>query len=327
MSVIRAFTLALLIAALPAHADDDPGKSPTGDKPWVTGVSEENKTAAKQLLDQGNAKFVDKDYPAALELYKQAVAKWDHPAIRFNIVRCLIQLDRSVEANENLELALKYGAAPLEEAVYAEALAYQKLLANEVATVRVRCDQPGVKITLDGEPLVNCPGTAERRVKPGRHQLLGAKAGYLTKTTDVFVVGGASEQASIELAPMERAGVIVHRWPTWMPWVVVGAGLAVTGIGGLVEYQSYQTMDNYDRALVTACFDTGCGPGHPLPDDVRDMKATARLQNKIAIATMTAGIATVITGGVLLYMNRARTVFPTAEVVPHGATIGVGARF
>ena len=86
-------------------------------------------------------------------------------------------------------------------------------------------------------------------------------------------------------------------------------------------------MDNYDRALVAACVNTGCGPDRPVPDNVRDLKDTARLQNAIAIGVMTVGAATVITGGVLLYMNRARTVYPTAEVVPHGATVSLRARF
>jgi hypothetical protein len=308
----------LVLASASAHADD---------KPWVTGVSEDNKAAAKALLDRGNAKFVERDYLGALALYTEAVAKWDHPAIRFNIVRCLIQLDRPVEANDNLTLALKYGAAPLEEAVYREALAYQKLLGNSVATVHVRCEQAGVKITLDGEPLVDCPGEQERRVKPGRHQLVGAKEGFLTKTSEVFVVGGGHERVSLSLAPIERAGVLVHRWPTWMPWVVVGAGLTVAGVGGLIEYQSFKTMDEYDRALVAACVDTGCGPDKPVPDAVRDLKDTARLQNAIAVSVIGAGVATVITGGVLLYMNRARTVYPTAEVVPQGATISLRAHF
>ncbi|HEY5928511.1 MAG TPA: tetratricopeptide repeat protein [Kofleriaceae bacterium] len=315
---MRGLVIALVLAGVPrVHADD---------KPWVTGVTEQAKADAKVLLDRGNAKFVERDYVSALELYKQAVAKWDHPAIRFNMVRCLIQLDRTVEANENLTLALKYGAAPLEEAVYREALTYQKLLANEVGTVRVRCEQAGVKITLDGELLVDCPGEQERRVKPGRHQLVGAKAGFLTKTADVFVIGGGQEQVAVSLAPMER-GVVVHRWPTWMPWVVVGAGLTLTSVGGLIEYQSFKTMDDYDRALVAACVNTGCTPERPVPDHVRDLKDTAKLQNAIAIGALTVGVATVITGGVLVYMNRARTVYPTAEVVPLGATVSLNARF
>ena len=310
--------MALLASTAPAFADD---------KPWVTGVSEQSKAAAKVLLDRGNAKFVEKDYVAALELYRQAVASWDHPAIRFNMVRCLIQLDRTVEANENLALALKYGAAPLEEAVYAEALAYKKLLANQVAALRVRCDQAGVRITLDGEQIVNCPGDEERPVKPGRHQLVGAKAGFLTKTSDVFVVGGGHEQVELSLAPMTGGGKIVHRWATWVPWIVVGAGLTVTGVGGLIEYQSFKTMNDYDRALVAACGEAGCSVDRPVPDNVRDLKDSAKLQNAVAIGVLSAGVATVITGSVLVYMNRGRTVYPTAEVVPQGATVSVRGRF
>jgi len=310
--------IALLLGARPAAADD---------KPWVTGVSEQAKAAAKELLDKGNAKLVAGDYVAALELYTQAIARWDHPAIRFNMVRCLIQLDRMVEANENLALALKYGAAPLEEPVYREALAYQKLLANEVATVTVRCDQPGVKLTLDGAPFVTCPGEQARKVKPGRHQIVGAKPGFLTLTHDVFVVGGAEEEFGISLAPLEGRGKIVHRWPAWLPWVVVGAGLGVTAVGGLIEYEAYQTMNHYEIGLVVPCFDFGCGPDRPVPENVRDLKDTAQTQNVVGIAVMTVGVATLITGGVLVYMNRARTVFPTAEVAPQGATISLTGRF
>ena len=320
MIAMRGLVIAVVVAATAPSVYAD-------DKPWVTGVTEKAKADAKVLLDRGNAKFVDRDYVAALDLYKQAVAIWDHPAIRFNMVRCLIQLDRTVEANENLTLALKYGAAPLEEAVYREALTYQKLLANEVGTVRVHCEQAGVKVTLDGEPVLDCPGVTERRVKPGRHQLVGAKTGFLTKTSEVVVIGGGNEQVALSLSPMEGRGVLVHRWPTWMPWVVVGAGLTLTGVGGLIEYQSFKTMDDYDRALVAACINTGCGPDRPVPDHVRDLKSTARLQNAIAIGAIATGVATVITGGVLVYMNRARTVYPSAEVVPQGATVSLNARF
>lgn len=324
-SVMRALALAVGLAALAAPAIAD-------DKPWVAGVSEENKAAAKVLLDEGNLRFIEHDYTGALDKYNAAVLKWDHPAIRFNMVRCLIQLDRAVEASESLKLALKFGAGPLEEAVYNEALAYQKLLANEVGTITVRCDQPGVAVFLDGDALLTCPGEQTRPVKPGKHQLLGSRAGFLTKTSDVFVVGGDHERASLSLSPIEQTGKVVHRWATWVPWLVVGAGLTVTGIGGLIEYQSYQTMNEYDRALVTACFDTGCDAAHPLPSSIAATKDRAELQNKVALGVMTAGIATVVSGGVLLYLNRSRTVYPTAEhidVTPTsgGAAVLVRGRF
>jgi hypothetical protein len=324
-SVLRALvvTAALMAVAVPAIADD---------KPWVVGVSEENRAAAKALLDEGNARFIEHDYTGALDKYKAAIAKWEHPAIRFNMVRCFIQLDRVLEATESLQLALKYGADPLEEAVYNEALAYQKLLANEVATITVTCDQREVAVSLDGDALLTCPGEQSRRVKPGKHLLLGTRSGFLTKSADVFVVGGATERATMSLVPLERAGKLVHRWSTWVPWLVVGAGLTVTGIGGLIEYQSYQTMNEYDRALVTACFDTGCDAAHPLPPGIAATKDRAELQNRIALGVMSVGVATVITGGVLVYLNRARTVYPTAEhldVTPThgGAAVSLRGRF
>ncbi|HEY0252144.1 MAG TPA: hypothetical protein VGC41_11495 [Kofleriaceae bacterium] len=84
-----------------AHADD----------PWAVGVTAEQKTAAQKLLEEGNALFLKKDYAPALEKYREATTKWDHPAIRFNMVRCEIQLNENVEASDDLALALKYGAA------------------------------------------------------------------------------------------------------------------------------------------------------------------------------------------------------------------------
>jgi hypothetical protein len=61
-------------------------------------VSDVQMKSAETLLSEGNALFVDKRYADALAKYGEAIASWDHPAIRFNIVRCLIQLGRNFEA-------------------------------------------------------------------------------------------------------------------------------------------------------------------------------------------------------------------------------------
>jgi len=303
---LRSMCLALfVVAALPsaARADDPP--------PWAVGVTAEQKADAQKLLEAGNTLFLDKKYAEALDQYKRAVAIWDHPAIRFNIVRCLIQLDRSVEASDNLQLALKYGSAPLEEAVYSEALAYEKLLANQIGSVDVKCAQAGVKITLDGQPLVTCPGAQARRVAPGNHQLVGTKAGFVPQTTELIVLGGKRADVNLTLVPLAQAGKIVHRWPTWIPWVVFGGGVTFAGMGGVLELVASSQFHTYDSNVSAEC-PNGCTTADPNYANLQKQKSDARTLNGIAVGVMATGVVATATGAVLLYMNRGKTVYPDA---------------
>ena len=305
MGRLATVALALALAAQVAHADE---------QPWVVGVSEEAKTAAKKLLAEGNELFLEHKYADALDRYRKAIARWDHPAIRFNVVRCLIQLDRPVEAAENLDLALKYGAAPLEEGVYAEAVAYQKLLVTQVGQVELACDQSGVVVTLDTEQVIACPGRTVRRVAPGRHLVLGAKQGFQTRTEDVVVAGGKLAHAQIALVPLGRTTAVVHRWPTWIPWVVFGGSLAVLGSGLLLEDFAAGRMSDYDRALTRDCAAAGCGPGHPIPPADQQLESSAKTYGTVGTAVIVTGAAAAIAGGVLLYLNRGQV--KDIEVAP-----------
>src|SRR6185503_11701801 len=93
--------LTVLVLTGGAHADESP---------WVKGTTPEQRAAAQERLTAGNSLLLEKNYVAALAKYREAITFWDHPAIRFNIVRCLIQLDRSIEAVDELDKALRYGA-------------------------------------------------------------------------------------------------------------------------------------------------------------------------------------------------------------------------
>ncbi len=323
---LRGWLLALVVTmSAPASAQTPP---------WSVGVTDAQKAGAQTALEQGNALFLDKKYAEAMEKYKTAVASWDHPAIRFNIVRCLIQLDRPVEASDNLKLALKYGDAPLEEAVYTEALAYEKLLANQIATITVACTQPGVKMTLDGQALATCPAEELRRVAPGAHQLVGTKDGYLTRSIEVVVIGGKEQRVSLSLDPVEKAARIEHRWPAWVPWVVFVGGFAVTGIGGILDLAAVQEMDSFDRVVGQRCATMACTRDDLDPADYA-LKESAETKSAIAVGIMIAGGATIVTGAVMLYMNRGRTVYPTSvermtpavSPVPGGATLSLSGRF
>ncbi len=289
----------VLLAASPASAEE---------APWSAGVTEARKTAAQKLLEEGNARFVERNYSTALEKYTAAVKSWDHPAIRFNIVRCLIQLDKPIEASDQLKLALKYGAKPLEEAVYNEALAYEKLLANQIGELELKCDQPGVTVTFDGQKVGTCPHSEKIRVAPGEHQLVGTREGFLTRTVDVVIIGGKVVSHSVSLDPLTKAARVVHRYPAWVPWAVFGGGLIVAGAGGLMNLKAASDMDIYDRQIASACADQGCTE-EELAGGLSDQRDSALRLNKIAIGVMVVGAVTAVTGGVMLYLNRGKTVY------------------
>lgn len=286
-------------------------------QPWAQGVSEPRKAAAQKLLEQGNALFLAQDYKAALTKYEEAIASWDHPAIRFNVVRCMIQLDRPVEASENLVAALKYGADALDDKVYQEALLYRKLLAKQVAEIEIHCSHVGAKVTLDGGALMTCPGTEKRRVTPGKHGIVASKDGYLPQQIELVVVGGNQERANIELIPLAKAARIEHRWSRWIPWVVVAGGVAVGGAGAMLEVVAKNALDDYDRDIAREC-PNGCTDEVLQQNGWTRNKQSALRLDTYGVAVMSVGVSTLVVGGVLLYMNRGRTVYerPATERAP-----------
>jgi hypothetical protein len=280
------------------------------EQPWTVGVSAEQKSAARSLLDAGNELFLARKYGEALESYRSAVKTWNHPAIRFNIVRCLVQLEKPLEAYTELELALAYGAAPFDESIYSEALGYQKLLAGQIGELEVSCKQDGLTLTLDGQALPACPGTHKRRVLPGQHQIVGTKSGFVTKTVELVVLGSKHEHAEIEVVPqttLTRDAHVEHRWPQWLPWTVFGGGFALAGIAELVHLRAVSNQDDY-RALVSSTCPTGCETA----EIDHSLESRASLQNNVAIGVLSVGAATVITGGIMLVLNRGKTVYEAA---------------
>lgn len=293
-------------------------------QPWAEGVTEDKKSVAKAKLEEGNALYLKAEYEQAMASYNAALEAWNHPAIRFNLVRCQVQLKDMVKAGENLELALKYGKDPFTEEVYQEVLTFQKMLENMVGEIEVSCKQEGATLTFDGQPFIDkCPGSQKRRVVPGRHAVVATKDGFLTKEMPVIVIGGKKESVSVELIPLDKAAKVVHRWPTWIPWVVFGSGLAVTGLGVLIEIDAQSQMNRYDQQVASDCAVSGCvlTDGSAVSNALNDQRERAESRDKLAIGVMSVGIVGAAVGGVLLFMNRGKTVYE--DPVKAGAQVGV----
>lgn len=161
---------------------------------------------------------------------------------------------------------------------------------------------------------------------PGPHQVVGVKDGFLTKTFDAVVVGGWAERMAVALEPLAAVGRIEHRWPVWIPWVVFGSGFAIAGAGALLDLSAAADMESYDRSIAQQCGAMACMESE-LPADVRDLRDRAETKSAFAVGIIVAGAAAITAGGVMLYLNRGRTVYPEVAPAAGGATVSLSGRF
>ncbi len=310
--------LVLLVLAGTAWAED----------PWATGVSVDNQKKANALFAEANQLFAQQAHAPALEKYKAAIALWDHPLIRFNMAVTEIRLDRILDAAEDLDRALRYGATPFSPTLYQEALDYQALVKRQVGMIEVSCDQPDVKLMLDGKPWFACPGKQQQKVLAGEHVILGEKKEYMTRSQRLVVTGGATAEERIALVPIESAVKLEYRYPRWMPYTVAAAGLAIAGGGVAFYFAGRSQMDQFNSDFTASC-PAGCKMDFSDKPFLRDEKDSAELKGNIGVGMMAAGGAVAVTGIILTIANKAQRVMPSVEAqpTPGGATASVGWRF
>jgi hypothetical protein len=314
----------------PAFADNSPARD---DAPWAKGVSSERKAAAGKLLEAGNDLFVQNKHREALAKYQEAVASWDHPAIRFNMVRALIALDRPLEAYDSLEKALAYGKGPLEDHVYREALNYKQLLEGQIASVAIKCTQVGVKISLDDDAgFLSCPGSRTVRTRPGSHAIVGSQTGFLTQKLDLVALPGTEKVVEVTLLSLESATLTRSRWAAWKPWALAGGGAAVAGLGAFLEIRADHWLGEYDNGVKAQCGGpAGCTAAQL--GSLADLRSRGHLETTIAVPTMVVGGMALIGGIAGVIINRPHTVMRerrptvTPTLGPEGAGVTLFGEF
>jgi len=321
---------AMPVPATPAPATEPSPVAPQSEeadaaRPWAEGVSEADQAAARELYLAGNREFAESRFAQALAKYREAIRRWDHPAIRYNMAVCLINLDRPLEARAALEHGLAHGAEPLGSEAYAQALTYRKLLDAQLARVKIVCPEHGAIVTLDGRYLFTAPGAAEQFLLPGGHQVVATKPGLVTASRALTLVAG--QPAVYEIRPTaELAAVIGPRWKYWR-YVAVAGGVAIAG--GAISYLAARSKyDEYDRDFASRC-PGGCDDAHiAMFPSLRVERDTADIERSVAWTALSIGGAAVLTGviGTLLDQPRVRpmTREPAVRAVPGGAVVSIG---
>jgi hypothetical protein len=294
-----------------AHAESPPQSTssmPAAARPWAAGVSESEQAIALDLFAAGNREFTESRFPQALAKYKEAIQHWDHPAIRYNMAVCLIMIDQPVDARDNIQRSLAYGAAALGPNAHGQALTYRKLLDAQLGHLKIECQEPGAQVTLDGKLLFTGPGMAETFLIAGEHQVVATKAGLLTASKTLVVVAG--KLSTYNIKPLTPPG---PRWWHWKP--LLATGVVVAGFGVAFHASSSRNFTAFDeRFRQLPCAAAGC-PDLDVPPGLSNQLGRARQQQQIAVGSYIVGGSLIVGAIVLLYLNQ-RPIERTADRSP-----------
>jgi hypothetical protein len=287
-------------------------------RPWAAGVTPENQRYALRKFQEGNVQLNDGLFPAAVKLYRDALSKWEHPAIYYNLALALLNLDQPIEVYESLQKAIKFGDAPLEKDKFEHAKEYMLLVEKQIATVDISCSKPGAKISVDGKEVFTVDpagkvGHYVGRVKIGKHTFVAEKPGYNAQVDAPFIGPGETYRLELTLYTAEELTRYKRRWDKkWVPFAVIGGGVALGLAGVFLHVSANGSYDDYDAAVAKCNAEAGSG-GCMNTGEVADMRKSGDTKTTLGYVGYGLAGAAVVTGVVLLYLNRQASYQITAD--------------
>lgn len=316
---------ALGLTALPATA------APRGRAPSQTVSATKRFDAAQKLFDHGS-------YAEALEIFQGVYADTKSPNAHLMMARCLMALDRLVEAYDELTATMREAASRAEkEAKYAPArdaaAAQMALLEPKVGKLVITVADPSARVMLNDVQLGEDRLGQTIAVMPGPNTLVAERPDGTRVRSEQIV--GAGETKKIGLSfPATTSAELAKAPPTPPPPAeephgapLRTAGFVVTGIGvaGLATFGVAELLANGKySSLQATCKESRC-PDSPA---TRDLIASGRTMDLVANIGLIAGITGIVGGGAMILLGwppgKANVGFSAS---PQGASLSYGGTF
>ena len=281
------------------------GKSATGveTRKWAVGVSEKDQDTAFALFKKGNEALDRNDYGDAEKLFMDAIGHWNHPAIHYNLALALVakQGDR-VRIYKAFKEATRFGEAPLERTQFKQAERFESFFAAQLATLELRCDEPGTKVMLDGQLILTGPGEFNDLVVAGEHVISATKTGYISINRTVRFKAEKTFLMELVMYTLADRTRYERHFKQWIPWTVAGSGAGVLAIAGLLDYLSIQNRLAYREKVGEDC-PNGCQPEYD-----QSLRHRANLQQKISYVSYGIGGLAAAAGAILIFVNQPRKI-------------------
>ncbi len=263
--------------------------------------SEDVKTAARSLLDEGDRRLQRNDVVGALDAYAKADALMHVPTTTIDVAKAQARLGRLLAARESARAVLAFPKDTQEPEPFTAA---RREAAELIAAIGPRI--PSVVVVASGpEPgamSLSIDGTlrdphATHELDPGRHEILVRAAGF------------ADAKRTLEISEGARIKIALALESRPMPYVpLIATGSVATGIGlalglGFGAVSWVKTGDIEDR-----CPGGKCDPS--LASDISEAEAFANVSN-VGFGFAGAG-AVMVAVGLGLYLTQDDTLRATA---------------
>ena len=246
------------------------------------------KDKAQELLSEGNRLVREGDFGTALVKYRTAYELYPSPKLLINIGTALRHTGRNADAAATYERYLADpGADPARRDELTKLL---QELDRLVGRLEVEAAEPDVRISVDGQPIALVDRHGSVRVDPGRHTVVGEKAGRDPSVRHVSLDAGDNEKVMVVLAAPGEASEPVSTWR------IVGFGMAGIGgaglvVGGVVGVLTLIAKSDADGQ----CAASGPYAGY-CSEEGASLSADARTLGTVATTAAILGFATAATG-------------------------------
>ena len=278
--------------------------------PWDEGVTREQRRQAARMFQDANEDLEANLPDKAIEKYRAALKLWPHPAIHYNLAMALVPLDQPVAVVEHLEKAIEHGLKGLNNQADKLAQAKQFLEAHlgQVANVEVSCQKVGAKVSVDNKHVFTVekgkPNIYKGRVAIGKHTFVAEKPGFATPVDSPLIGPRETFRIELQLFTADELKRYKRLWPrrTWAPWVVIGGGALIGLVGGGLQLSATSSYRQFNTELRRCSDDVGglsCDAS-----GFTSLRDSGNLKHTLGTIGYGVAAAAVVTGGLLLYLNR-----------------------
>lgn len=297
------------VALEPLNGQDEQALT-TEPIPYGGEVPTDVREKVMKLFLAGNRLFDEEKYVLASAKYQEALTKWDNPNIHHNLMVCLNRMDKVIPAYWSAEKAFTLGKnSTMPESQLLNAKEFYVTLHNQMSWLRVENPDPETRVHVNGTLLLDGAGSRLVPVLPGPVQLAYEREHHITVATTKHLARRHGMSATVEkMMHVDDQYEVVRRWPSWRPWALAGAGVALLLAGGTFQWRS-----GVNKQLYTDLSQENCPPpGGCFPDEFTSEMQSARSRftgySYASAGSYGVGAGAVLAGLTLAYFNRGRTV-------------------